>query len=110
MLCMTRGKKRGIIFSIDAVFALYIALLLMTAFLAIIQTQSQTNEDLLKLSRLARDVHEIRQQNPSASVPPGFSEGATCDVADTVGSAFLLVYDETSNKVTISSQRICLSE
>jgi hypothetical protein len=107
---MNQGKKRGIVFSIDAVFALYIALLLVAAFVTVIQVQGQTNEDLLKLSRLARDIHGIRQDNPGAALPTGFAEGSACDDAETVGSAFLLVYNNSADAVTVSSQRICISD
>ena len=105
-----KSKKRGIFFTIDAVFALYIAMLLMTAFMVVLQTQEQTSDDLLKLSRLARDVHEIRKENPGAALPTGFSEGAACGEGKTVGSAFILVYNEGSNNIVVSSQTICVSD
>ena len=104
-----KKKDKGLVFSIDAVFALYIAILLTTAFVAVMQTQTQTNEDLLKLSRLARDIYQMRQHSPGAGLPSEFSEGNNCNDAKTVGSSFIIVYNEDTNKVEAAYQKVCLS-
>jgi len=102
-------KQRGIMFSIDAVFALYIALILTTAFAVVLQAQEQTTDDMLTLSRLARDYYNIKEETPGAPLPGDLLQGAACNSNKVAGSALVFVYNPATNQVETSSQVVCVS-
>jgi len=84
--------KKGVVFTMDAVFALYLSLVLMSTMMVLLEANKNYSEDSLALARLARDVYEIKRYNPSITLPSFIKTGTSCDSSSSVGSARVLYY------------------
>ena len=100
--------RKGIVFTIDAVFAILIMLIMMTTVVTLIELQSQ-GDDSLKLSRLSRDVYENRFYDPGFSPPIWLLEGDKCSQARSVGSERAIVY-AGSGQLSEVITKVCMNE
>lgn len=108
--------KKGIVFTMDSAFALYISLLIMSTLMVILEASNNYSGDPTALSRLARDVYEVKSYNSSVSIPTFIKTGSACDPVSIseVGSTQNLVRDDigTDSWTTVSSvhatyQKVC---
>lgn len=99
--------KKGVVFSIDMVFALYVTLLFSAA-LVVVLTQSQSSSiDVLDLSRIADDMQNIKQFDSSAAFPSSLVFDSNCDGKQLVGSAVSFKYNANAGYVEEFYQRVC---
>jgi hypothetical protein len=106
--------RRGFVFSLDAVFALYVAMLAVTSFVILLEVhgQSGVSQTNVEMFRLARDVYEVRQYNPAATLPSWLSE--SCSSAAYVGSVNAVYYKSISGNVgtyagiDVKNQKVCV--
>jgi hypothetical protein len=100
--------KKAIVFTMDAVFALYIFLIVASTFLFVLQSQTQ-NEDMLTLSRIARDVYETRFYGGTVDSTkfPWLEFDAACGTKKIISSEEAIVYDGDGalKKITI---KVCM--
>ncbi len=86
---------KGIIFSLDAVLGLILLVTFMSTFVVILQMNDSSPEDMLILTRIARDVVEIKLENPwvheNYLLPDGFSYD--CTGKENIGSALYFEYN-----------------
>lgn len=101
--------KKGIVFTMDAVFALYVALILTTTFFFMFEAR-QSSEDLYHLSRLARDVYEVNYSSggtlTSITLPAGLSTSCAGKNLTAVESA--VVY-KTGGNLGYQNITVCVS-
>ncbi|MEM0372342.1 MAG: hypothetical protein QXO69_00650 [archaeon] len=95
-LIMLGAKKRGVFFSMDAAAALLVSMVFAASIVVVMSASNQPSEDAVSLTRLARDVYEIKNINPSAVIP-----GVRTDCAgeNNVAAENALKYDAASNSV-----------
>ena len=86
--------KKGVFFTMDAVFALYIALLFLSTMMVLLEASKNYSYDSLALARLSRDVYEVRKYNPTVTLPDFISTGSLCDNKEIVGSALVFDYKD----------------
>ena len=103
--------KKGIVFSMDAMYAFYIVLLLMGVLVVMLETQSNSGKTFYDLSRVARDVYELKY---SGQLIPG-SFGIivnNCDDAKIIASTRALTYGDISPlgraQVTENITTVCM--
>ena len=84
--------RKGIFFTMDAVIAFYLALILLSTFLFLMESSQNYSEDFLSLQRLSRDVYEIQQYDDEISLPEFLSDD--CGEAYSVGSALIFTYED----------------
>jgi hypothetical protein len=107
--------RKGIVFTMDAILALYIALLFMSIMMVLLETNQNYSNDSLSLARLSRDVFEVRKYNPSVTLPSFIATGSACSGKGTIGSVFLVYSDiQTSTWNTQSgpvpgSEKVCMN-
>ncbi|NYZ79844.1 hypothetical protein H0N95_01170 [Candidatus Micrarchaeota archaeon] len=101
---MMKGKKKGIFFSMDSAAALLITMIIVAGVISVLSVSDQPSENALALTRLARDVYEIKNANPSANVP---WVKTSCVGESNVGSENALKYDASSNSVTRYVVTVC---
>lgn len=97
--------KKGIIFTLDAVVGILIMLMFISMTVTLIETQSQT-DSILYLSRLARDVYEVRYYGSVISMPSWLSEGQACDNSNQVAVERAIVY-VGGGQLTTTTIKIC---
>lgn len=100
--------KKGIVFTTDAVVGILIMLMFMVTTITLLEIQSQTNSTLY-LSRLARDVYEVRYYDSSASLPSWLLEGNACDNSKEIGSERAVVY-AGGGQLTTTTIKVCLNK
>jgi len=100
----------------DAVFALYISLLALSTMMIMLEMQKNYADDPLALSRLARDVYEIKQIYPSA-VMPSFISTTDCASKANIGSAMSVYYGDigaanwnSKSNVYIGNTMVCVND
>jgi hypothetical protein len=86
--------KKGVFFTMDAVFALYIALLFLSTMIVMLEASKNYSYDSLALARLSRDVYEVRKYNESVSLPSFLLNGSDCDNKEIIGSALVFNYND----------------
>ncbi len=101
--------KKAIVFTMDAVFALYIFLIVMSTYLFLLQAQPQ-QEDMLMLSRLARDGYEVEWWGGTVDSTkfPWLAFDTACNNKKIVGSEEAIVYDSNGLLTTVT-KRVCIS-
>jgi hypothetical protein len=102
---------RGIVFTLDATFALVLVMIFAGTLFAMLENFSQPDESLT-LSRLARDVYEIRHYG-ATDTAAGVLEDDKCASAAQIGSAAAIVYGSISDNtkqsgISTTSKRVCL--
>jgi len=113
--------RRGIVFTMDAVFALYISLLFMSTMLVLLETGRNYSDDSLALSRLSRDVYEVKRYVPDLMLPNEnitfITTGSACNLYDSVGSAMILRYSDIQKKpwtsksnVSMAYEKVCIGD
>ena len=90
--------KKGVVFSIEAGYAVIVAILVLIALLTFMKTVNQPNYDLISSMKVAHDMGE----EGTIIAPEGFDFGSACDPND--DSAFYLVYDYDS---TAEERKVC---
>ncbi len=86
--------KKGVFFTMDAVFALYIALLFLGTMMVMLEASKNYSYDSLAVARIARDLYEVRRYNASISLPSFVMNGSDCDSKEIVGSALAFNYND----------------
>ena len=107
--------KKGVVFTMDAVFALYLSLLVMMNLMIFFESNKNYSDNSLALSRLSRDVFEVKRYAPSATLPTFIKIGSpTCDLYSTVGSATVLSYGDiqagtlgAKSAISLASWKVC---
>ena len=86
--------RKGFVFTMDAVFALYIVLLSGSILVTMLETSNTYSGDSLLLARLASDVSEVRGYNPSVALPSFITTGSGCDGKASVSSTLVFNYGD----------------
>ena len=100
--------RKGVVFTMDAVFALYVALLLLTTFFFMLEAK-QSSEDIFYLSRIARDVYEVNYSSEGTAsiiLPSGLSTSCTGKNLTAVEPA--VVYDD-NGVLKYQNTTVCIS-
>jgi len=85
-------KNKGIIYSMDTVFAIYIVLIAISSFSIMFNYSTNFDRSDLRLSRLARDAYNIQLTEPAAQFPEEVSiDPDDCLGSSMVGHAFVLI-------------------
>lgn len=108
--------KRGVLFTMDAVFALYIALLFLSTMMVLLEASKNYSSDSLTLARISRDVYEVKRYNASLKMPGFVLTGSDCSLKETVGSALVFNYNDigydaawyTRAGVSTSYEQVCI--
>ncbi|RLG21595.1 hypothetical protein DRN74_01690 [Candidatus Micrarchaeota archaeon] len=98
---------KGLLFSVDSVLALLLLFVISSTYLVMLEVQEKNKDNVLMLSRLARDIIDIRYYQPSYS-PPDWLKEENCQ--HNVVSLDYFVYDSSSNKVIKKTQKVCFNE
>ena len=111
--------RKGVVFTMDAVFALYLSFLIMSTLIIVLEANTNYSDDSLALARLSRDVYEVKKYDQVMKLPNFLSNGSLCDDKShiDVGSAIVLGYDDTAydanwqskSNVTTKSEKVCLN-
>lgn len=107
--------KKGIFFTMDAVFGLYLSFLLMGTMIILLEANTNYSEDSLALARLAKDLSLVREYNPSLTLPSFIKQGTDCAGKDLIASAPSFAYgdvqyDESWNRksnIIITYETVC---
>jgi hypothetical protein len=109
--------RRGVVFTMDAVYALYISFLLMSTLIIVLEANTNYSDDSLALARLSRDFYEVRKYNSTLILPSFVLNGTDCDVPSKsyIGSALVLGYKDTAydanwqskSNVTTKFEKVC---
>ena len=89
-------KSKGVIYSMDTVFAIYIVLLAVSSFTIMYNYANTFDRADLRLSRLSRDAYNIHSTAPGLPFPDDISiNEKVCEAARTAmtGHAFILIAD-----------------
>jgi len=108
--------KKGVFFTMDAVFALYIALLFLSTMMTLLEASKNYSYDSLALARLSRDVYEVRKYNSTATLPDFILNGSDCDGKEIVGSALVFKYNDigydaawsTRAGISTAYEKVCM--
>ncbi|GEM_PF-6752688 len=90
-------QKRGLVFSLDAVFAIYIGIFFMTTYLLVLEPYYSPTSDMTQLHRVARDLHEARYYYRQGEVdvqmnPEEYGYTTACAGSGDVGASKDLQY------------------
>jgi len=88
-------KRKGIVFTLDAVFAIYMGLLFMTTYLMLMDMYYEPTTNIMPLSRIARDYHESDYYLSQLTVTDSMDiDGYTrnCGETDDIGASTSLKY------------------
>ena len=86
--------RKGFVFTMDAVFALYITLMSVSILVTMLETRSTHSDDSLLLARLASDVSEVKGYNPSVTLPSFIATGSACVGKASVSSILVFSYGD----------------
>ena len=101
-------NNKGIVYSLDAAFAVYLVLLSVLTFTVLFEYSNQDTFNELETSRLARDVYNIQQYSPGVKLPDEIKFGDRCSKSLVVGSAFVLKYDLSGGKFYYPEGMVCI--
>lgn len=108
--------RKGVFFTMDAVIALYLALVLMSVMMAMAESGKNYSEDSLSLARLSGDLYEVRKYDSTLKPPDFIATGILCDGKELVGSALVLGYGDIERvnwpvKADISTEyeKVCIN-
>ncbi len=112
--------KKGLVFTLDAAFALFLTMVMLAMFVYMMESYSQQNNDMLELSRMARDVRMVEKYS-GGTIPftllDTVKRDSDCDSAKLVATSTGLEYGDidsgewwAKSDVGISSNRLCLVE
>jgi hypothetical protein len=107
--------RKGIVFTMDAAYAFYIALLVMSTTMVIPEAGTNYSDDPLALTRLTKDIYEVRKYNQELTLPTFIKNGSACDGKPLIASVQSFAYDEiqydsswtTKSGVSKTSEKIC---
>ena len=107
--------RKGVFFTMDAAFALYISLLVMSTLMIILEASTNYSNDPTVLMRLAQDVYEVKSYDPAARLPSFIKTDIDCNSAEDIGSVQKFVYSDigvddswtTKAGVYVTSQKVC---
>ncbi len=97
--------KKAVFISIDAMLALFVAVLLVAS-LSVLQRQDHND---LELYRAARDYYEVKRIDANAVLPQGVEQGAYCDSKQDVVIERAFEYDKSSNSLQEVIIKVCYS-
>jgi len=90
--------KKGVVFTMDAVFALYMSFLVMSTLIIILEANTNYSDDSLALTRLAKDVYLVKKYNPALTVPTFLKTDILCDNSkDSIASVQSFAYGDIQN-------------
>jgi len=113
--------RKGVFFTMDAVFALYIAFLFMSTMMVLLESGKNYSNDSLTIVRLSRDVYEVKKYAPGLELPnvniTFVKTGSACDGKDYISSAIVLGYNDTAydaswqskSNVTTKFEKVCIN-
>ena len=109
--------KKGVVFTMDAAFALYISFLFMSMMIVILEANTNYSDDSLALVRLSRDVYEIKKYDSVMKLPNFVLNGSDCDSKNNIGSAIVFGYGDTAHdadwqsrsNVTTKFEKVCFN-
>lgn len=107
--------RKGIVFTMDAAFALYLSFLIMSTLIIVLESNTNHSGDSLSLMRLAEDLYLVKKYNPSLTLPSFIKTGSDCDGKDLIASAQNFVYGDignddswtTKSDVYTTSEKVC---
>ena len=99
----------------DATFALYISLLVMSTLMIVLETSTNYSNDPTVLMRLAQDVYEVKSYDPAARLPTFIKTDADCNLAEDIGSVQKFTYSDigvddswtTKAGAYVAFQKVC---
>lgn len=97
--------KKGIFFSLDATAGVLIIILGIALVVSLLFAANHSNEDIVELSRIARDVYEVQKYGGTA--PAWIKMGSTCDTAGTVAVESALTYDKITGIASRTNIKVC---
>ena len=100
--------NKGIVYSMDTVFAIYIIILSVSTFTVLINYTGDFGEQDLELTRIARDAYNIQSVHPAAIFPDGVLVESDCNETEFTGHAFVVISDRGSPK--IGDFVVCINE
>lgn len=103
---------KGFVFSMDAILGLLIVITMASTFIMMLEAESQqssSSEKTLALSRLARDLAEVRKKDPSYAVPSWLKTGGQCDGAQDVGSSLYFRINPNTGSLDETTVRVCFN-
>ena len=98
-------RLKGVFFTMDAAVAVLITLLVIASIVSVLMIANQPDESV-SLSRLSRDIYEIKRVNPSASVN-WIKQGVQCNSADDIGVEEAIYYNTASGSVEKYKVLVC---
>lgn len=98
------GKMRGVFFSIDSAAALLVTMIITAGVISALVIADQPADSALALSRLARDVYEVKNANPSLDVD---WVKTSCAGEANIAVENALEYDAASDSVTRYAITVC---
>lgn len=97
-------RLKGVFFSMDAALALLVTMVVLAGVISVIAVVDQPQDNSLIMSRLARDVYEIKNANPSINVN---WIRTSCAGENNIAVESALVYDSSSNSVVRYGVTVC---
>ena len=101
--------RKGVVFTMDAVFALYMSFLIMSTLLIVLEASTNYSDDSLALTRLAKDVYLVKKYNSSLTLPTFIKTGSQCDSKDLVASVQNFDYDDIQNDTWTTKSSVLMS-
>jgi len=108
--------KKGVVFTMDAAFALYISLLVMGTMMVLLEADTNYSDDPLALSRLAKDLYEVRKYDLTLNLPSFIKKGSACDGKTLIAAVQNVTYRDiqyddyswtTKSSVSITTDKVC---
>jgi len=108
--------RKGVVFTMDAVFALYLSFLIMSTLMVVLEANTNYSDDSLALTRLAKDIYLVKKYDSSLKLPTFIKNGSDCGsdknlIASVQSFTYGdIQYDESWTKnsnVSRTSEKIC---
>lgn len=99
--------RKGFVFTMDAVFAILLLLVMMTTVITLLEVHSKNLDGTLILSRLARDVYEMEYYESGVTLPTWVYTGSECDNSENIVSERAVVYAGQGSLTTVV-KRVCV--
>lgn len=97
---------KGLVFSMDAVYAIFVILLASVTIIALLNTSKQTNQHSLYLSRISRDVHDtnISLNGTLNTSEVGWIKINNCSQENLVGTHEAVAYNGNGDLKTVTTE------
>lgn len=97
---------KGVVFSMDAAYAIFIILLASATIITLLNTSNQTNQQSLYLSRIARDIHDTNMSlNGEINTSKvNWIKVNNCSQSDLVGTHRAVAYNGSGDLKTVKTE------